>query len=188
MKTSPIKISRPIEKQDPASLQELLFIIAPPRHIKSDVSVLKDDVHYLIGHPFEDRYSKACISLFKYSDEHGKAMIDYVETKAANFKPFNIFIKDLNVFYSGSYRRIYLDIVNKYPLRDIFEKLIKEDASYTPHITIAKNLTAEDFLKAWPYLKDLPYSQHFLCDRITVLAKGEKGWVHYKDILFGQDA
>lgn len=177
MKPSQIKISNPV--------QELLFIIAAPRHIKSDVSVLKDDVQYLIGHEFEDRYSKACISLFKYNDEHLDAMIEHVEAKAAHFKPFNIFIKDLNVFYNGSYRTIYLDIVNKYPVRDIFEKLIKEDTGYIPHITIAKKLAAEDFLKAWPYLKDLPYSQHFLCDRITVLARSENKWVHYKDILFG---
>ena len=178
MKPTQIKISNPV--------QELLFIIAPPRHIKSDVSVLKDDVQYLIGHEFDDRYSKACISLFKYRDEHLDGMIEHVASKAAHFKPFNIFIKDLNVFYNGSYRTIYLDIINKYPVRDIFEKLIKEDAGYTPHITIAKKLGAEDFLKAWPYLKDLPYSQHFLCDRITVLARTEDKWVHYKDILFGQ--
>jgi 2'-5' RNA ligase len=64
--------------------------------------------------------------------------------------------------------------VNKYPVRDIFEKLIKEDTGYIPHITIAKKLAAEDFLKAWPYLKDLPYS-HFLCDRITVFGRSENG-------------
>jgi hypothetical protein len=35
-------------------------------------------------------------------------------------------------------------------------------------------------------LKSLNYSnQHFLCDRITVLAKTESGWQHYKDILLG---
>ena len=177
MKPSEIRISNPV--------QELLFIIAPPRHIKSDVSVLKDDVQYLIGHEFDDRYSTACITLFNYSDEHVTDMIEHVESKAAHFKPFNIFIKDLNVFYTGTNRTIYLDIVNKYPVRDIFEKLIKEDAGYIPHITIAKKLAAEDFLKAWPYLKDLPYSQHFLCDRITVLARAENRWVHFKDIVFG---
>ena len=148
MKTSALKISNPVK--------ELFFIIAPPRHIMSDVSVLKDDVHYLIGHELDDRYSKAHISLFKYSDDHLEDMMRHVEAKAAQFKPFNIFIKDLNVFYNGPSRTIYLDIVNKYPVRDIFEKLIKEETGDTPHITIAKKLAAEDFLKAWPYLKDLP--------------------------------
>lgn len=166
-------------------VQELLFLISPPPHIASDVSVLKDDVQFLIGHEFDDRHSKANISLFKYNDEHIDDIIHHVESKAAYFKPFNVFIKNLNVFRYGSSRTIYLDVINKYPIRDIFEKLVKEDINYTPHISIAKNISLEDFLKSWAYLKDLSYSQHFLCDRITVLARGEKKWVHYRDITFG---
>jgi 2'-5' RNA ligase len=169
------------------SVKELFFLISPPRHIMSDVSVLKDDVHYLIGHQLEDRHSIAHISLFKYNDEHIHDIIRHVEAKAAHFKPFNIFLKDFGVFYNGSKRSIYMDIVNKYPIQEIFEKLVKENASYTPHISIARNLAMDDFLRCWPYLKGLNYSnQHFLCDRITVLARSDKRWVHYKDILFDQ--
>jgi 2'-5' RNA ligase len=178
MKPSQIKIVNPV--------QELFFIIAPPPHIMSDVSVLKDDVQYLIGHTFEDRHAKAHISLFKYSGEYLDDMVDHVEGKAVQFSAFNLFIKDLNVFRHGSQRTIYLDIVNKYPVRDIYESLIKEDADYVPHITIAKQLSSEDFMSAWPHLKDLSYSQNFLCDRITVLARGGNKWIHYKDIIFGQ--
>jgi len=179
MKTTAVKIQNPV--------QELFFMIVPPRHIASDVAVLKDDVHYLIGHDFEDRLSKAYVPLFKYNDEHMDDMIAYVEEKAASFESFNVFLKDFNVFYNGSKRTIYMDIVNKYPIRELFENLVKEDPNYTPHITVARNLSSEDFLKCWPYLKELNYSnQHFLCDRITVLARNGKKWVHYKDICFGK--
>ena len=167
------------------SIQELFFMIAPPPHILSDVSVLKDDVQYLIGRQFEDRFSKGHISLFKYNDRHIHDMVHFVESKAAEFKPFNVFVKDFGVFYTGNKRTLYMDVINKYPIRDIFEKLIKEDAGFTPHITIARNLSDEDFLKCWPYLKGLNYSQHFTCDRITVLARSEKKWVHYRDIPLG---
>jgi len=179
MRTTAIKIQNPV--------QELFFMIAPPRHIASDVAVLKDDVHYLIGHDFEDRLTKAYVPLFKYNDEHIEDMIAFVEEKAASFEAFNVFLKDFNVFYNGSKRTVYMDIVNKYPIREIFENLVKEDVNFTPHITIAKNLSSEDFLKCWPYLKELNYSnQHFLCDRITVLARNGKKWVYYKDICFGR--
>jgi 2'-5' RNA ligase len=178
MKATSLKIQNPT--------QELFFIISPPRHIMSDVSVLKDDVQYLIGHSFEDRFSKAHVSLFKYDDVHAKDMIRFVESKAFEFKPFNIFLKDFNVFYNGSKRTIYMDIVNKYPIQEIFEKLVKEDKNFVPHITIAKNLGMEDFLRCWPYLKGLHYgNQHFVCDRITVLARNDANWYHYKDIPFG---
>lgn len=173
-----LKIAQPV--------QELFFMISPPRHVMSDVAVLKDDVHYLIGHKFEDQFAKAHISLFKYNDVHTEDIISFVEDKARDFQPFNVFLKDFGVFYNGSKRTVYLDIVNKFAIQDIFEKLVKEDSDYIPNITIAKNLEMVDFLRCWPYLKSLKYgNQHFVCDRITVLAKSEKRWVHYKDIEFG---
>jgi 2'-5' RNA ligase len=166
---------------------ELLFIIAPPPHICSDVAVLKDDVHYLIGHTFADRFSKAHISLFRYSDEHADDMIRFVEEKAGAFQPFNVFLKDFGVFQLGSGRSIYMDIVNKYAIREIFESLVKEASDFTPHISIARNLSDVDFLKCWPYMKELKYSnQHFVCDRITVLIRHENKWVHYQEIPFGE--
>jgi 2'-5' RNA ligase len=177
MRSSALKLNKPVK--------ELFFLLAPPPHIMSDVSVLKDDVQFLIGHELEDRYSKAHISLFKYSDQHIDDIIRFVATRATHFKPFNVFLKNLNVFHHGTNRTIYMDVVNKYPIRDIFEKVVKEDINFTPHITIAKNIGIEDFLKCWAYLKDLSYSQHFLCDRITVLAREDKKWVHYRDIMFG---
>jgi hypothetical protein len=181
----------PIQHKDETqqlSIKELFFTIAPPRHILSDVSVLKDDVHYLIGHELEDRYSKANIALFKYSDTetHMNHMIRFVEARAAELQPFNVFLKDFGVFYNGSFRTIYMDIVNKSPIQEIFETIVKEDPEYIPHITIARNLAINDFLRCWPYLKGLRYSnQHFLCDRITVLARVDRKWTRYKDIVFG---
>ncbi len=170
-------------------IRELFFIISPPRHILSDVSVLKDDVHYLIGHEMEDRYSKANIALFKYSDtdERMNHMIRFVEARAREIEPFNIFLKDFGVFYNGSFRTIYMDIVNKSPVQEIFEKIVKEDPDFVPHIPIARNLAINDFLRCWPYLKGLRYSnQHFLCDRITVLARADRKWIHHRDIRFGR--
>ncbi|MBT1703248.1 2'-5' RNA ligase family protein [Chryseosolibacter indicus] len=181
------QLTHPTEKP----VKELFFLISPPRHIASDVFVLKDDVHYLTGRELNDRYSRAHISLFKYSDteHHMKHMIRFVEARATEIKPFNIFLKDFGTFYNGSNRTIYMDIVNKTPIQEIFEKTVKEDKNFIPHITIAKNLLHEDFLKCWPYLKGLNYSnQHFLCDRITVLAKADKSWIHFKDIMFGGNA
>lgn len=169
------------------SIKELFFMIAPPRHILSDVSVLKDDVHYLIGHELEDRFTKASIALFKYNDTEDRMnhMLRFVEARAAELPPFNVFLKDFGVFFNGSFRTIYMDIVNKSPIQEVFEKIVREDPDFIPHIAIARNLAISDFLRCWPYLKGLRYSnQHFLCDRITVLARSERTWTHYKDILF----
>lgn len=170
-------------------IKELFFVITPPRHIASDVSVLKDDVHYLVGHELEDRYTRANIALFRYSDSHERMahMLRFVEARAREMEPFNIFLKDFGVFYNGSFRTIYLDIVNKSPVQEIFEKIVREDPNFIPHITIARNLAIDDFLRCWPYLKALRYSnQHFLCDRISVLARADRKWVQYKEIFLGR--
>lgn len=179
------------QQEQPASLagtRELFFIIAPPRHILSDVSVLKDDVQYLIGRETEDRYAKPNIALFRYSDSPDRMnhMIRFAEARAREMEPFNIFLKDFGVFHSGSLRTIYMDIVNKSPIQEIFEKIVREDPAYFPHIAIARNLPIQDFLRCWPYLKGLRYSnQHFLCDSITVLGRAERKWYKFKEIRLG---
>ncbi len=180
-----MRTNHQIKIQTESPVRELFFLISPPRHIISDVSVLKDDVHYLIGHELEDRHTIAHIPLFRYNDEHIDDMIEHVERKASSFRPFNVFLKGFGVMYNGSKRSVYVDIVNKSPVQEIFEKLVREDANFVPHIPVARNLAMNDFLRCWPYLKGLNYSnQHFLCDRITVLARGTGKWTHYRDIMF----
>ena len=180
MKQSPTKIHE--------SIDELSFVISPPPHIKSDVSVLKDDVQFLTGKIFDDRYSPAHITLFRYDDKKNFNDIIYeVKTKAAAFDPFNIFLKGLKYYWLNSNRSICLDILNKSGVRDIFEKLIKQNTQYLPVISIAKGLDHESFLKAWLHLQDFQYTQDFLCDRISVLARTGNKWLHYRDILFGAE-
>ena len=111
---------------------ELYFIIAPPRHILSDVSVIKDDVHYLLGHKFDHQHSKAHIPLFRYNDKYDREMLRFVESKAQDFEPFNVLLKDFGVFHHGSKRTVYMDIVYKSPIQEIFAKLVKEDENFVP--------------------------------------------------------
>ena len=170
-------------RQSRPAAQSLAFVITPPPHIRSDVAVLKDDVHYLLGHDFMDRYEKAGIPLFTYSDDHWEEMIQYVKNKTKQFKPFNVFIKNMNVMVQGKHRNIYLDIVNKYPFREMMEKMIREDIDYFPHLPLACHLSSEDFYKIWPSLKDVPYSQHFTCDRLTVLIRSERKWIKLQELF-----
>ena len=170
------------------SIEELAFVIAPPGHIKSDVSVLKDDVHFLIGRPFVDVYSKAHVALFKFNEkEYFDDITRHVTNAAAQFAPFNIFLKDLSVLHTGPHRTIAMNVLNKYPVREIFEKIVRKNDRYMPYISIASHLTPSDLLKAWPYLKDFTYSQHFTCDHIAVFAKMGTQWTLYKEIPFGSN-
>jgi hypothetical protein len=179
MKHSIIKTHQPVE--------ELSFVIAPPPHIKSDVSVLKDDVQFLTGKLFEDRHTPSHISLFRYDDkQHFDDILREVESKAATFDPFNIFVKGLKFHWMHGNRSIYLDILNKPDVREVFGKLVKENTGYVPFISVAKGLDHNSFMKAWLHLQDLRYAQDFLCDRVTVLARKGNIWLRYKEIMFNQ--
>jgi hypothetical protein len=168
------------------SIEELAFVISPPGHIKSDVSVLKDDVHFLIGRPFRDMYEKAHVALFKFNETaYFDDITMHVADVASQFTAFNVFLKDLNVIYTGANRAIAMNVLNKYPVREIFEKLVRKDDRYVPYISIASQLTPSDLLKAWPYLRDFTYSQHFTCDHISVFARVAQQWTLYKEIPFG---
>lgn len=168
-----------------SSIDELAFVISPPGHIKSDVSVLKDDVHFLIGRPFSDMYTKAHVSLFKFNEQaYFDDITRHVSEAAAHFSSFNIFLKDLGVLYTGAHRSIIVNVLNKYPVREIFEKLVRKNDRYMPCISIASQLTPSDLLKVWPYLKDFSYSQHFTCDHISVYARQGTHWNLHQDIPF----
>lgn len=168
------------------SIEELAFVLSPPGHIKSDVAVLKDDVHFLIARPFEDMHTKAHVALFKFNDTaYFDDITRYVAGVATQLTAFNVFLKDLSVMYTGTSRMIVMNVLNKYPVREIFEKLVRKNDRYVPYISIASQLTPSDLLKAWPYLKDFTYSQHFTCDRISVFGRVGRQWNLYREIPFG---
>jgi 2'-5' RNA ligase len=167
--------------------EELFYLISPSKSVSDFVELIKTNVEATLGYPLENRFSKAHVSLMKDSQEHAESFLYDVESKMRSFRPFNISVKNLNVFWQGEQRRtIYLDIVYKTPICEIFESLTEKNISFTPHITIAKNLEVYDFLKVWKNLKKISYSNTFHCDHLTVLRKEGNKWSHHIDIPFAQ--
>lgn len=164
---------------------ELLFIISPPPAIAEYVAMLKQHVRLAIGHPFEDEFAKAHISLFRYRDARPEDWLYQVDSKIASFAPFHVHVKNLNFYDHGTTRTIYLEVVHKNPICEIVERLGQPEGEFTPYITIASNLDINDFIKAWMSLKNLSYSDYFRCDHITVLKKkAARRWVYYMDLGF----
>jgi hypothetical protein len=154
----------------------LWFVIMTPRHIRSDVAVLREDIHYLIGHSFIGRHAPPVISLFRYEGYHANDLLNFVKNRMEGCEPFNVFIKNLGYCPNGNGRMLFLDIVNRFSIMELTEQLIGETHHIFPHIPLATNLPEDDFLKCWNELKDLPYSQHFPCIEITVLVREGRIW------------
>jgi len=101
----------------------------------------------------------------------------HIEDKLRSFRSFELVIKDFVVLHHGPrFRTICLDIANKNPVREVWEALLGKETGFTPHITIAKMLSLEDFNKVWSHLQYLSYSNYFRCHQLTVLKRSPYRW------------
>jgi hypothetical protein len=168
--------------------QKIFLLLSPSPSITRYVSELKSRVHDILGHDYEGCNSLAHISVWMRYLNHAENFLYSVEDKMRMVNPFIIGVKNLNVFHHGpNQRTIYLEVVNKTPACELWEKLVGQEKDFTPHITIARNLSLEEFDKVWSELKDVSYSDYFRCDRLTVLRWKDNKWNHHIDIPFSNN-
>jgi 2'-5' RNA ligase len=160
-------------------VNRFFFTITPPQPVQIFVSSLKRNVRKAIGHGFQDEFSTAHISLFKYTGKTESILYDADQLLAA-LLPFEIHVKGLGVFKYGDNRSIYLQIEYKAPIADLAIVLGGEEI--TPHITIARNLDPDDFAKAWESLQSISHSSYFKCNNITVLKREPNRWNRYLEL------
>ena len=178
MKHSNIKTSQQVE--------ELSFVIAPPPHIKSDVSVLKDDVQFLTGELFDDRYSPAHISLFKFDDKrHFGDIIKQVEAKAVKFDPFNIFIKGLRYFGHERTVRSILIYSTRLTSRTFLKTLLKKIRGICRSSPSQRDLMQENSQKRGRISRIFAIPRISCATVLPYLCETGNGWSHYRDIMFG---
>jgi hypothetical protein len=169
---------------EPAGAEELLYVIPAPSFIANFVTRLKEHVQASLGHPFSKPTPRPCISLLKDHQPKAERFLYTAYSRITTFKPFHVSVKNLNVLRKNDRFTIYLDIVYKTPLYEVVENLSAEGTEFIPSFVIAEDLEVDDFVKVWKDLKSISFSDHFLCDHITVLKKNRHRWVHYIDIPF----
>jgi 2'-5' RNA ligase len=166
-------------------INRFFFTITPSPPIQVFVSNLKKQVRNVIGHGFQSEFSKAHISLFQYNEYHTDDILYDADWLLPALLPLDIYVNGLGVFKHGTNRTIYLQIEYKTPIADLAKAL--GGKSITPHITIARNLMAEDFDKAWEHLHRVSYCNHFRCNSVTVLKREHNRWNRYLELPLSQD-
>ena len=159
---------------------ETFIVISPSEPINQTSFLLRSGIKKVIGNGFQSEFSKAHISLMKYHDTHRDSLLYHFDSIVSHFKPFKIFLKDFEILHHGSNRTICFNIINKPAIQEIFYSLTGKNI--TPHITIARSLSKEDFDKVWPLMQNITYSNHFLCSHLTVLKGGPGSWHHYMNL------
>ena len=162
-------------------VNQYFFTITPPQPVQLFVSDLKKCVHTAMGHGFQDEFSPAHISLFKYNEHHTDNFLYDADWLLSALLPLDIYVNGLGIFKHGPHNKtIYLQIEYKTPVSDLAKVL--QGKSITPHITIARNLVPEDFEKAWECLQSVSYCNHFRCNSVTVLKREPNRWNQYLEL------
>jgi len=158
-------------------MKKLYFIaIYPPQQIIDEIKVfkqdlasnynnskaIKNDAHITLFPPFsrELELESDIIEAFERIDTH----LTPFEIELNGFESFSN-PKNPVIFVKPEYNTNLIDLYHRVKQQFNFNKY-----SFTPHITIGyRDLSFENYLKAWEAYKDKSYKTKFIVDRILVL-------------------
>ena len=167
----------------PASKVYYFIIISPDDRIKKVVDLFKIKLGEIISLSESNRYSKAHISLMKFSStEDDEKIINKINNALAFSQNFEVELNGSDIFKHGdSSTTLILKISNPTPIEALYQLLLAADLApmlhkkITPHLTIAKTIPNDEFAGKVD-LSQFDYYDSFLCKEITILKQvpGEK--------------
>ncbi|WP_299290296.1 2'-5' RNA ligase family protein [uncultured Mucilaginibacter sp.] len=154
--------------------QDYLLVITPSEEVVSEVRKLKDFAKKLIGY-YHSFNSKAHITVNHYYD--GKALffderVPTCKSMTGRIDVFEIKICGFDFFeHQGNYT-IYAKVELSQNIKAAFsrfKKVFGADVPQTPHITIARSLSYNQYKLLWYYFKKQSFECSFYADEIVVL-------------------
>ncbi|HZY39118.1 MAG TPA: 2'-5' RNA ligase family protein [Mucilaginibacter sp.] len=182
--------------------KDFLLIISPPDAVNYQVARFKKACAKHIG-PFDAQHSKAHISFGLYGEEIQtprqktfvmERFIDLVAEDINIMEPVELTINGFNVFSHGKKSKTIYAVIEVTEKTTAWFNKIKEilriEGNITPHITVAKSLSIDNFNKLWPHFENLEFKHVFTPGCITVLTReiAEKPGYYslYKEIPFAR--
>ena len=149
-------------------LYAYLVVLSPPIAIKNNIAQIKRELNAITNISERNLYSIAHITLTdKLTDDVYFA--ETIEKFVSGYKPFKIKINGWGYFDHGHSITVYLNI--EHPQRIIDLMIAVKSTTKTPHITLAKKIPHETFIKLRLYMEKLNYTAEWLCTEVTVLKK-----------------
>jgi len=184
-----------------AALNNLFFLATvPPEDIQEKVKTIKliFKNRFGSGHALNSPAHLTLIPPFLWPINKKKALIQSLDQFSRNESSFNVELKNFGAFVP---RVIYIDVEAKNNLTDLRDrlekymddkwnilKLLRGNKSFNPHMTVAfRDLTKENFRKAWPEFKDKDFGAAFHVDKIVLLMHQQKQWEIYHQSFFGKN-
>ncbi len=174
-----------------------LICIELPKNLADQVVDIKTDFR----EQFESKRalrSPSHITLqipFHVLDENQEVLVNSLLEFGKTQHPFNIQLKDFNVFEP---KVLFIDVVENPSLSALHDELMlvmrkkvglpekQTPLKYNPHVTIAhRDLSEENFYKAWEFYKTQEFEGDFSVNSIFLWKHNSVNWETYKEIPLG---
>lgn len=154
--------------------QDYLLVIEPSEEVVSEVKRFKAKAFDLIG-PFYSFKSKAHITVNHYYNRKALFFDERIATyrnMVSRINSFSIKVCGFDFFEHQDTFTIYAKVELNPDIKAAFQQLRKvfgSDVRNTPHITIARNLSAAQYKILWDYFEKLKFECSFYTEEIVVL-------------------
>lgn len=174
---------------------DYMLLLRPDEHISYQISNYKTLAAGIIG-DFPSMRSAAHISVIHYTRKKPYIMrpaIDDLERKLSTMKAVRLQLNNFRFFvHKNDTYTIYAVIEPTYKTDGWFSILAKHmhinKNQFIPHITIARSINENSFLRLWPHFKYLVFRETCLINSLTVLERetlnSRAKWDIYRDIKF----
>ena len=178
--------------------QGLYFIaILPPDDIAARVQAVKKE--FVNKYNSEEAYNKpphfTLIAPFKIPEETEKVIIPQLIFFADDQKSFTVNLSGFNHFRDDV---IFIDVEDPNPMRNLhanltahlqnemgFSSKSARPKSLTPHMTVAyRDLTTQNFKRAWKEFQNRPFSYSFEVSSIFLLKHDYTQWQTFYEFEF----
>nr|WP_315025746.1 2'-5' RNA ligase family protein [uncultured Chryseobacterium sp.] len=165
-------------------MKKLYFIaIYPPQEIIEEVKVFKKDlaIHYGNSKALKNEAHITLFPPFSREIELENDIFDAFQRIETKLTPFEIELNGFGSFSQPKNPVIFIHPENNPDLTDLHQRVKKQfnfkSYTFTPHMTIGyRDLTWENFVKAWEKYQSSDYKTKFLVDKILLL-RHDGSWI-----------
>lgn len=163
------------------ALSEYLVIALPYAEINDEVKEFKKEFYTKYG-SYSGQNSCAHIRLVSFfqPEEREQRILEATQDVLNEIKGFEVFLNGFG--FDGIDRSVYLDILNKQSLLDVYNqlrlRLFKElislsflNKNYQPAMSIARGLNPLQFMGAMRDYEQVPYTNNFRITRLHILKR-----------------
>ena len=169
--------------------------IVPPAFVREEVKSLKLEFRerFAAFHALKLPAHLTVIPPLWLEKEQEKVFLDTLEAITSNLNTFPVQLRGFGHF---GQRAVFIKVQNPEPVKAFYQKLnfrLKERFSlngsekFHPHLTLAtRDLTRENFDKAWEVYRERNYTASFQTSALTVFKHEGKIWEIIREFPFRQ--